>query len=95
MVQTWIVWHETWHETVFGIFYCIEMVRIENNSICLKIRATLDFLGFLSAFGTFSHKMVQTWIVLHETLHTTLYRICYCVEMVRIENNSHMLEIMC
>ena len=39
--------------------------------------------------------MVQAWFVSHETWRTTLFGINYCVEMVRIENNSHMLEITC
>ena len=55
----------------------------------------LRFLGFFSFFGTFAHKVAQTWFVLHETLHTTLFGIDYCVEVGRIENHSHMLEITC
>ena len=54
-----------------------------------------DFMGFLSVFGTFAHKVAQTWLVLHESLHTTLFGINYCVEVVRIINHSHMLEITC
>ena len=50
---------------------------------------------FLSVFGTFAHTVPQTWIVLHETWHTTLFGIYYCMEVVRIENHSHMLEITC
>ena len=46
-------------------------------------------------FGTFAHKEAQTWFVLYETGHTTPFGIYYCVEMVRIENPSHMLEITC
>ena len=41
------------------------------------------------------HKVAQNWFVLHETLKTTLFDIYYCVEVVRIEINSHMLEITC
>ena len=54
-----------------------------------------DFKGFLSVFGTFAHKVDQTWFVLHETWHTTRFRIYYCVEVVRIENHSLMLENTC
>ena len=54
-----------------------------------------DCKGFLSVFGTFAHKVAQTWLVLHETWHKTLFGIYYCVELVRIENYSHMLEIKC
>ena len=53
------------------------------------------FLRFLSVFGTFYQKVVENWFFSHESGHTTLFGICYCVEMVRIENDSHMLEITC
>ena len=43
-----------------------------------------------------SSKGTQNYsIVLHENQHTTLFRIFNCVEMVRIENHCHMLEITC
>ena len=42
---------------------------------------------------TFVQKVAQTWVVLHETLHTTLFGIYYCVKVVWIENHSQMLEI--
>ena len=61
--------------------------------ICLKLRVKLRFYGFLSDFGSFAHKVAQNWFVLHKILHTTLFGIYYCVELVRIENNIHMLEI--
>ena len=50
---------------------------------------------FLSFFGTFSHKVVQTWFVLHESWHTTLFGIFFYVDMVRFENNCQMLEVTC
>ena len=49
----------------------------------------------LSFYGTFAHKEAQTWYILHETWHTTLFGIYYCVELVRIQNHSDMLEISC
>ena len=49
----------------------------------------------LIVFGTFAHKVAQTWFVLHETWHTTPFGIYDCVEEVRIENHSHMQEITC
>ena len=52
-----------------------------------------DFKGFWAFFGIFAHEVVQTSFVLDETLHTTLFGIYYCVEVVRIENNSHILEV--
>ena len=51
------------------------------------------FEVFLSVFGTFLQKVVESWFVRNETWHTTLFGISYCVEMGIIENNSHMLEI--
>ena len=50
-------------------------------------------LRVFKLFGTFVHKVVQTWVVLHETWHAKLFGIYYCVEVDRIENHSHMLEI--
>ena len=50
-------------------------------------------MGFLSVFGTFAHKVAQTWFVLRKTLHTTLFRIYYCVEVAIIVNHSYILEI--
>ena len=50
---------------------------------------------FLSVFGTFAHKVAQTWFVLHETWHTKLFGIYYCVEVVISLNHSHILEITC
>ena len=63
--------------------------------ICLKLRVKLRFYGFLSVFASFAHQVAQTWFVLHETWHRTLFGVYYCVEMVRTENYSQMLEIMC
>ena len=59
--------------------------------ICLKLRAKLRFKGFLSGFGTIAHKVDQTWFVLHETWHTKLFFIYYCVEKLIIENLSDIL----
>ena len=61
----------------------------------LKLRSKLLFNGFLSVFGTFAHKVVQILFVWHETWHTRLFAIYYCGIMVRIEINSHTLEIKC
>ena len=54
-----------------------------------------DFMGFLSVFGTYMHKVAQNWFVLHESWHRTLFGIYYCVEVVRIENHSHVLQTTC
>ena len=63
--------------------------------MCWKLRFKLRFYAFLSVFGTFAHKVAQTWFVLHETWQTTLFGIYYCVEVVKIESHNHMLEITC
>ena len=46
-------------------------------------------MGFLNVFGSFAHILAQTWFVLHETLHTTLFGLYYGVEVVRNENHGH------
>ena len=74
----------------FWYYYSVERFRILNHSyILVKLR----FFGFLSFLGTFAHKVAKTWFVLHKTRHTTLFGICYCVEIVIIENHSYMLAI--
>ena len=90
-----VVLNETWHTTLFGIYYYFQIFKIEIIVICLKLRAKLRFKAFLSVFCTFLHKVVQTWFVWHETWHTTLFGIYYYFEMVIFENSSHVLEITC
>ena len=82
-----------WHTTLFGTYYCVEVVRIKNFTHMLKLRVKLRFSMFLSFFGTFAHKAVQTWFNFHKTWKTTLFGIYYCVEVVKLENHTHMLEI--
>ena len=65
------------------------MVRIEKYCNMLDITCKGVFLRFFKLF-TYSHKVVPTWFILNETWNTTLFSIHYCVEMVRIENNSHI-----
>ena len=55
----------------------------------------MRFYGFLLFFDIFAHKVAQTWIMLHETWNTTPFGIYYLVEVVRIENHSHMLQTTC
>ena len=85
--------HGTQHYLVYIIVWkWLESKRI---LICLKLRAKLLFWGFLSVFGTFSHKLLQTWFLCHETWHTTLFGINYFFAIFEIQNYSHMLEITC
>ena len=35
--QTWFILHETWRTTLFGIYYCAEVVTIENHIHMLEI----------------------------------------------------------
>ena len=116
VAQTLFVLHETSHKKLFGIYYCVEVVKFKIRVICQKLRSKFRFYGFLiffcafaynvaqtwfpfhttcTQFNTFAHKVAETWFILHETWHTTLFRIHYCVKVVRIENHSHMLEIKC
>ena len=76
----------------FIVLKCLELKIIV---ICLKLRVKLQVYAFLSFFSPFAHKTGQTWFVLHGTWHITLFGIYYCVEVVRIENHSHMQEITC
>ena len=88
VVQILFVWHETGKTILFGICNCVKRVKIQNNSHMLEITCNVAFFRFfLSVFGIFSHQLVQTCFVSHETWHTTLFVIYYCVEMVRIKNN--------
>ena len=86
VAQTWLRLHETWHRTLFDIYYCVDVNSIEN------LTHIIDITCF---FGTFGDKLAQTWFVLQETCHTTLCDIYYCVKEVGIENHNHMLEITC
>ena len=61
----------------------------------LEITCLFAIYSFLSVFGTFAQIIAQTWDVLHETWHTTLFGMYYCVEVVRIENHCHMQAITC
>ena len=38
VAQTLFDFHETWHTTLFGIYYYVEVVRIENHSLILEIK---------------------------------------------------------
>ena len=49
-------------------------------------------LKWLIRIENHSHKVAQTWFVLHETRHTIVFGIYYCFEVVRIESYSHVLE---
>ena len=67
--QTLFVSKATWHTTLFGIDYCVEVFIIEIVVICKKLRVQLRFYGFLSFFGAFAHKLAQTQFDLNETLY--------------------------
>ena len=65
VVQTWFVWHETWHRTLISIYYCFEMVRIEKIGMCLKLRFYVVLIYFYSfSFGyTFTMNVCRDEIV--------------------------------
>ena len=66
----------------------LEWLELKTIVICLKLRAKFLFV-FLSFFGTFSLKAIQTMFVWHETWHTILFGIYCCFEMVTIEKKSY------
>ena len=80
--QTWFVLRETWRTTLFGKYYFVEVVLIKNHGHMQDITCQDAIYLLLSFFCTFVHKVAQIWFVLHETWHTTLLGINYCVEMV-------------
>ena len=70
------------------------MVRIEHNSDVLGNAFKVAFWRFLMFFCcTCSFKAVETLFVWHETWPTTVFATYYFVEMHKIENNGHMLDI--
>ena len=80
VAQTWFYLHETWHKTLFCIYYCVRSVQnLKPQSYARNYVLSCDFKGFLSVFGNFSHKKPQTWCVMHETWHKTLFGVYYCV----------------
>ena len=62
---------------------------------CQKLVVKLRYFVFLAFFNSFAHKVAQTWYVLQETWPKTIFGTLFWVEVVRIENRSHMLEITC
>ena len=68
------------------LVYIIVLKWLESETIviCLNLHSKLRFWGFLIVI--FSQKVVQTLFVLHETLHTTLFVIYYCLDIIRIKN---------
>ena len=83
----------TQHYLVYIIV--LKLLQSKTIVICLILRAKLSLWGFFNVFGTFSHKVVQTWFFCHKTCHTTVFCIYYCFEMIRVKNNIHMLDITC
>ena len=43
VVETWFLLHETWHTTQVFIYFCVEMIRIENNRDMLDITIKVTF----------------------------------------------------
>ena len=61
VAQTRFVSHETWHTTLFGIYFCVEVVRVVTHSHILEITCEVAILSIFSGFCTFAHKAAQTW----------------------------------
>ena len=74
MVQTWFVWHETWHTTLFGKYYCVGMLRIENNCHMLDIARYVTFLRILKRFSHFLEQSSTTLVCLARNMaHYLVY----------------------
>ena len=73
MVQTFGTNLSTQYYSVYGIV--LKWLESKKIDICLKLRDNLRFCVFLNVFDTFTHKMVQTWFVRHETWHKTVFGI--------------------
>ena len=50
VAQTLFVLHEILHTTLFGKYFCVEMVRVEKHSHMLKITCKVSFLRVLKHF---------------------------------------------
>ena len=50
VAQTWFVLQETLHIKLFGIYYCFEVVRIENVCHMLEITCEVAILMVFQAF---------------------------------------------
>ena len=37
VAQTWFILQESWHTKLFGIYYCVDVFRIETHSHILEI----------------------------------------------------------
>ena len=76
VVQTWFVWHETWHRTLFHICYCFKIFRIKKKIvICLKLRAKLHFWRLFSVFAISRIKWFK--LGLFDTKHGTQHYLAY------------------
>ena len=84
VAQTLFVLHETWHKKLFGIYYCVEVVRIEKYSHMLNTTCYVAILWVLMFFWIFVHKVGQNWLVLLETWYTSIFGKYYCVDVVKI-----------
>ena len=51
--KTWFVLQETWHITLFGIYYGVEVVIIVNNSHMLEIMCEVVILWVFKRFFHF------------------------------------------
>ena len=51
--QTWFFLHTTWHTTLFYIYYCVEVVKIENHSYMQEITCLVAILCVFNLFWHF------------------------------------------
>ena len=90
VVKTFLVCHETWHTTLFGVKYVLKLLELKTLVICLILCARLRFWGFLAfiilyrikwfQLGFFTTKYVTQhyleYIILSKSLELKTIAIC-------------------
>ena len=53
VTQNWFILHETWHATLYGIYYCVEVFRDKNHSHMIEIMCYAAILWVFKCFWYF------------------------------------------
>ena len=66
---------KTWHTTLFGIYYCVEVFFNENHSHMLELRIKLRYMGFyaFSALSRIKSLKLGLFCTKLGTLHSLVY----------------------
>ena len=59
MLKTWFFLHETWHTTLFCIYYGVEVIGIENHRHMLQNTSYVAILWVFKNFWHFNHYCVE------------------------------------